>query len=42
MVIGVGGGSNMDAAKGVNILRFNEGPLLQYANGAKLLNAAAA
>ena len=35
MVIGVGGGSNMDAAKGVNILRFNEGPLLQYANGAK-------
>lgn len=35
MVIGVGGGSNMDAAKGVNILRFNEAPLIQYANGAK-------
>lgn len=35
MIIGVGGGSNMDCAKGANILRFNEGPLIQYANGAK-------
>lgn len=35
MVIGVGGGSNMDAAKGINILRFNEAPIIQYANGAK-------
>ena len=34
-IIGVGGGSNMDCAKGVNILRFNEAPLIQYANGAK-------
>lgn len=32
VVIGAGGGSNMDCAKGVNILRFNPGPLLQYAN----------
>lgn len=31
-VIGVGGGSNIDCAKGVNILRFNPAPLLQYAN----------
>lgn len=31
-VIGLGGGSNMDCAKGINILRFNEGPLIQYAN----------
>lgn len=34
-VIGVGGGSNMDCAKGVNILRFNEPPLIQYANFGK-------
>ena len=34
-IIGVGGGSNMDCAKGVNILRFNPAPLIQYANGAK-------
>ena len=34
-IIGVGGGSNIDCAKGVNILRFNEAPLIQYANGAK-------
>lgn len=34
-VIGVGGGSNIDCAKGVNILRFNPAPLIQYANGAK-------
>ncbi|MEG1774512.1 MAG: iron-containing alcohol dehydrogenase, partial [Oscillospiraceae bacterium] len=31
-VIGVGGGSNIDCAKGVNILRFNPAPLIQYAN----------
>ena len=34
-IIGVGGGSNMDCAKGANILRFNPAPLIQYANGAK-------
>lgn len=34
-IIGVGGGSNMDCAKGINILRFNPGPLIQYANFAK-------
>lgn len=38
LVIGVGGGSNMDCAKGVNILRFNEPPLMQYANFAKPIN----
>lgn len=31
-VIGLGGGSNIDCAKGVNILRFNAPPLIQYAN----------
>ena len=35
LVIGVGGGSNIDCAKGINILRFNPGPLLQYANFTK-------
>lgn len=34
-IIGVGGGSNMDCAKGANILKFNPAPLIQYANGAK-------
>lgn len=34
-VIGLGGGSNIDCAKGVNILRFNPAPLIQYANFAK-------
>jgi len=37
-VVGVGGGSNIDCAKGINILRFNPGPLLQYANFAKPFN----
>lgn len=32
LVVGLGGGSNIDCAKGVNILRFNEPPLMQYAN----------
>ncbi|KEJ91544.1 iron-containing alcohol dehydrogenase [Synergistes jonesii] len=31
-VIAVGGGSSIDTAKGINILRFNEGPILRYAN----------
>lgn len=34
-VIGLGGGSNMDAAKGVAILMHNPAPLIQYANMAK-------
>lgn len=34
-IIGIGGGSNMDCAKGINILRFNPAPLIQYANFAK-------
>ena len=34
-VIGLGGGSNIDCAKGVNILRHNPGPLIQYANFGK-------
>lgn len=34
-IIGVGGGSNMDCAKGVQILAFNEAPLMQYGNMAK-------
>jgi len=32
VVIGVGGGSSIDAAKGINILRFNEAPMLRYAD----------
>jgi alcohol dehydrogenase len=35
MVIGVGGGSNLDCAKGINILRYNPAPLAQYADAAK-------
>lgn len=31
-VVAVGGGSSLDAAKGINILRFNEGSILEYAN----------
>ena len=38
MVIGVGGGSNLDCAKGINILRYNPGPLVQYADAAKPLD----
>jgi len=30
-VVGIGGGSSLDAAKGINILRFNEGSILDYA-----------
>lgn len=29
-VIGIGGGSSIDTAKGINILRFNEGCILDY------------
>lgn len=31
-VLAVGGGSSIDAAKGINILRFNEGGIIDYAN----------
>lgn len=31
-VIAVGGGSSIDTAKGINILRFNEGNILDYAD----------
>lgn len=31
-VVGIGGGSSMDAAKGINILRFNDGSILDYAS----------
>jgi len=31
-VIAIGGGSSIDAAKGINILRFNEGGILDYTN----------
>lgn len=30
-VIGIGGGSAIDSAKGINILRFNDGNILEYA-----------
>lgn len=30
-VIGLGGGSSIDTAKGINVLRFNEGSILDYA-----------
>lgn len=30
-VIGIGGGSSIDTAKGINILRFNDGKILDYA-----------
>lgn len=34
-VIGIGGGSAIDTAKGINILRVNGGHILEYANPAK-------
>lgn len=33
LAIGLGGGSAMDTAKAVNILRHNEGPILRFAHG---------
>lgn len=32
-IIAVGGGSTIDTAKGINILRFNEGKMMDYAHG---------
>ncbi len=34
-VVGIGGGSAIDTAKGINILRVNGGSILEYANPAK-------
>ena len=34
-IVAIGGGSNMDCAKGIQILKHNPEPLMQYANGAK-------
>lgn len=31
VVVGVGGGSSMDCAKSINLLRYNEGPILRFA-----------
>jgi alcohol dehydrogenase len=32
-VVGLGGGSTMDTTKAINMLRYNEGPILKYAAG---------
>jgi alcohol dehydrogenase len=40
VVVGVGGGSSLDSAKAVNILRFNEGPILRFAGANVLMNPA--
>ena len=39
-VIAVGGGSSIDTAKGINILRFNKGRILDYADPAKKMHPA--
>ena len=31
VAVGVGGGSSMDCAKSINLLRYNEGPILRFA-----------
>lgn len=31
-ILAVGGGSSIDTAKGINILRYNEGPILRFAD----------
>ena len=36
-VVAVGGGSSIDTAKGINVLRHNPGPLLQYADPANVM-----
>lgn len=38
-IVGIGGGSAIDTAKAVNILRFNEGPIMKYATGARMKEA---
>ena len=39
-VIAAGGGSSIDTAKGINILRFNEGHILDYADPARKMTPA--
>ncbi len=31
-IVALGGGSSIDTAKGINILRYNEGPIIKYAD----------
>ena len=31
-IVAIGGGSSIDTAKGINILRYNEGPILRFAD----------
>lgn len=38
-IVGIGGGSAIDTAKAINILRFNEGPIMKYAAGAEMKEA---
>lgn len=38
-IVGIGGGSAIDTAKAINILRFNEGPIMKYAAGAQMKEA---
>lgn len=38
-IVGIGGGSAIDTAKAINILRFNEGPIMKYAAGAEMMEA---
>lgn len=37
-VIGVGGGGSIDAAKAINLMRFNEGPILRFADPSVPMN----
>ena len=38
-VVGLGGGSAMDTSKAVNILCYNEGPILRFAHGDEMIPA---
>jgi alcohol dehydrogenase class IV len=40
VLIGVGGGSSIDTAKGINVLRFNEPPIARFANPQEPMNHA--